>query len=363
MKKAELKKCLVTGGAGFLGTRLVKALLEKGCEVIVYDLAPCTLQHDRLTYIKGNICDLEQLTAALDNVDTVFHTAAFIAILGGSACTDAYRKKAFAINVDGTKNVMRACVAKGVERMVYTSSNNVCFKLKPLVDSYETESYCSEYIDLYTETKAIIEPIVLDESGKRGLLTCALRPSGIYGPGDQLVLKTMVELIYKGVLKFSFGNGKAKADNTYVDNLVHAEILAAEHLVPGGVVPGKAYNINDGEALNYFEFIKPIFAAVGKPVPKISIPGWLVYAIAVLLEQFYFRIGRFFNMAEPPARVGIKKVCVDNSFSIERARRDMGYEPVISPAEAMRRSVEYCKELYNQMAEKDAPSNGQALEV
>lgn len=109
------------------------------------------------------------------------------------------------------------------------------------------------------------EKFVLSQSGVDGLLTCSIRPSGIWGGrGDQTMFRKLFENVIAGHVKVLVGNKDAKLDNSYVHNLVHGFILAAEHLVEGGSAPGQAYFINDGEPINMFDFSRPVVEAAAK---------------------------------------------------------------------------------------------------
>jgi len=111
----NLGYCLVTGAAGYTGSHLVKALLERGCKVrALVRNTPLDLEHENLECFKGDIQNAEQMAQACAGIDTVFHTAALIATLGGSGVSKSYRDQAFAVNVAGTLNVIRASQGNGL---------------------------------------------------------------------------------------------------------------------------------------------------------------------------------------------------------------------------------------------------------
>ena len=115
----ELGRVLVTGGSGFVGANLVTELLDRGHQVRSFDRAPSPLAaHPRLEVITGDICDAETVAKAVDGIDTIIHTAAIIDLMGGASVTEEYRKRSFAVNVDGTKNLVHAAQAAGVKRFV-----------------------------------------------------------------------------------------------------------------------------------------------------------------------------------------------------------------------------------------------------
>ncbi len=126
---------------------------------------------------------------------------------------------------------------------------------------------------------------MLSQNGVRGMLTCSIRPSGIWGRGDQTMFRKLFESVLAGHVKVLVGGKHAKLDNSYVHNLIHGFILAAEHLVPGGTAPGQAYFINDGEPINMFEFSRPVVEACGQRWPRFRISGafvrWIDDGLAV----------------------------------------------------------------------------------
>src|SRR6201987_1756948 len=122
----EVGNVLVTGGSGFVGANLVTTLLDRGYQVRSFDRAPSPLpQHPALEVLQVDITEAATCATAVDGIDTVFHTAAIIELMGGASVTDEYRKRSFAINVGGTENLVRAGRTAGVKRFVYTSSNSV----------------------------------------------------------------------------------------------------------------------------------------------------------------------------------------------------------------------------------------------
>ena len=166
-----------------------------------------------------------------------------------------------------------------MKRFVYTASNSVVMGGKNISGGDETLPYTERFNDLYTETKVVAERFVLSQNaspnGGAGILTCSIRPSGIWGRGDQTMFRKVFENVLAGHIKVLVGSKNVNLDNSNVHNLIHGFILAAEHLVPGGTAPGQAYFINDGEPVNMFEFSRPVVEACGQPWPKFGCPaGW-----------------------------------------------------------------------------------------
>ncbi|MBS9534689.1 NAD-dependent epimerase/dehydratase family protein [Mycobacterium sp. M1] len=343
----ELGRVLITGGSGFVGTNFVKTLLDRGYQVRSFDLAASPLpEHPNLETVQGNICDADVVAKAVEGIDTVFHTAAIIDLAGGAAVTDELRKRSFSINVDGTKNLVRAAAKAGVQRFVYTASNSVVMGGKSISGGDETMPYTTKFNDLYTETKVVAEQFVLAQNGVDGMLTCSIRPSGIWGPGDQTMFRKLFESVVAGHVKVLIGKESAKLDNSYVHNLIHGFILAAEHLVPGGTAPGQAYFINDGEPINMLEFARPIMTALGETWPRFRISGRLIRDVMVVWQWLHFRFGIHKPMLEPGA---VERLYLDNYFSIDKAHRDLGYVPPFTTEQAIKDCLPYYEKLFNEV--------------
>jgi 3beta-hydroxy-delta5-steroid dehydrogenase/steroid delta-isomerase len=348
----DLGYCLVTGAAGFLGRRLVFELIRRGEHVRAFDCVDLPYSHERLGFVKGDVRRFEDTRKACEGIDTVFHAAAALDFYGFA--TREQRDRSHGVNVEGVENVVRACAEAGVQRLVHTSSNNVTFG-DPVIDGDETDAYASNPKDLYTETKILGEKAALAGNGHGRLLTCAIRPGGIYGPGDQLVLPRVVEECASGKFVVTIGDGTALSDNTYIDNLVDGEIEAARHLLPGSRLCGEAYFITDGDPINYFDFFRPLVEAMGFEFPKMKIPASLLYGTMSAWEFLHWAI-----KIPPPllTRLEVRKITVSHYSRIEKAKRDFGWTPKVSVEEARAKCVEYCKELLEKRQSVDRPHWG-----
>lgn len=342
---SELGVCLVTGAAGFVGARLVRALLDHGLTVrALINRTALPLAHPRLTLVPASVSDRAALDAACAGVDTVFHAAAKIALLGGPFVRAAYRDAAVEVNVRGTRNLLDAAQAAGARRFVYTSSVDVCFEPGHQPEMREDAPY-SRGRSVYQQTKIEAEAMVLARDGVGGMHTCALRPGGIYGPEPNKVIDSFVEQVVRGALLARLGDGSALLDVSHVDSLVHAELLAAMHLgarpdgAPGAA-DGQAFFINDGEPINIFEFFAPLADALEHPMPTRRLPPGLVLPFLHLVESVVNLVG-----AAEPTMVphGVHKVVYTHWSSIEKARRALGYAPLFTVAEGVAQCVPYAR--------------------
>jgi 3beta-hydroxy-delta5-steroid dehydrogenase/steroid delta-isomerase len=195
----ELGVCLVSGAAGFVGGALVRALLDQGLRVrALVDRTPLPLAHPNLETVPASVSDRAAMRDACAGVDTVFHAAAKIALLGGPLVRAAYHDAAAEVNVRGTLNLLDAAVAGGARRFVYTSSADVCFDQGHQPDLREDAPYSRGRRSVYQKTKIEAETAVLARDGAGGLRTCALRPGGIYGPDKNKVIDGFVEQVVRG---------------------------------------------------------------------------------------------------------------------------------------------------------------------
>ncbi|NRB39574.1 MAG: NAD-dependent epimerase/dehydratase family protein [Pseudomonadales bacterium] len=337
-EKAQIQHCLITGGSGFLGGNLARALLERGCKVRIFDVVEPKFSHENMEFIKGDLCDFDSVDSACVGIDTVFHTASIICLMGGSGVSDAYRDRAYAINVTGTENMVKACQNQGVKGLIYTSSNNVVFNGTANPDMDQSTPYATRIYDLYTETKIKAEELVLQANGKEGLLTCAIRPGGIYGAESNYMLDTMIKELLSGKLVAMIGDGKALHDNTFIENLVHGELLAAEAMVEGHPACGKAYFITDDEPMNNFIFFKPIIEGLGYKFPRIKIPMAMMLPVSIVWQWLHFKIGFPEPVLSPKE---LDKTAVTHYASIKDSTRDLGYRPLKTVKEAMLQVVPY----------------------
>ncbi|KAI0247142.1 C-3 sterol dehydrogenase [Lactifluus subvellereus] len=214
----------VIGGSGFLGRHIVEALVARGDPVAVFDIVQ--RYHDTPFY-SGDISDQAQVSDALkkSGATCIIHTASPTAGLQDPAL---YWK----VNVDGTRAVIAAAKENKVPKLVYTSSAGVVFNGQDLIDVDERIPLPDKPLDAYNESKAKAEELVLAANGTDGLLTVALRPAGIFGPGDRQAVPGFAKVLKEGRSHFQIGDNTNLFDWTYVGNVAYAHILAADKLVP-----------------------------------------------------------------------------------------------------------------------------------
>ncbi|MAG30228.1 MAG: steroid delta-isomerase [Deltaproteobacteria bacterium] len=341
IETTRLGVCLVTGAAGFLGRNIVKRLLGEGLTVrALVRKTPLHITNEKLRCVPGDISNPDDLAEACEGVDTVFHTAALVSLLGGPALRKAYRDEAWRVNVTGTENLIAACMSANASRLIHTSSVDVCFEGKPLPNMTESLPYPQRFKSVYAETKAAAEKRVLEADGSSGLRTCAIRPGGIYGAEPNDMIDRFVEILNSGGLVARIGSSSALQDTSHVTNLVHGHLLAARHLVEDGAACGQVYFISDGEPMNSFEFFRPLIEGLGHRFPEREVPAWLLKPIAHAWQAAHFALGVPKPMLCPHE---LDKISVTHYGSIDKARRELGYAPIKSVEEAMQECLKYCE--------------------
>lgn len=325
---------LITGGSGYFGYRLACSLCNKGARVIIFDVAfPSDEMPEGAVFLRGDICKYTQVEKAVTGVDCVFHIASY----GMSGREQLNRRLIEDVNITGTEHVLKACVERGVSRLVYTSTYNVVFGGQVIEDGNEGLQYLPLHLhpDHYSRTKSIAEMKVLKANGTTlmngtGILKCcALRPAGIYGPGEQRHLPRVVGYIEMGIFKFVYGKPSSLVEFVHVDNLVSAHELAAEGLTTKCQhrSAGQAYFISDGRPVNNFEFFRPLVEGLGYSFPKIRLPVNLIYFFAFLTEMIHHLIGPIYNFQPLLTRTEVYKTGVTHYFSMAKAKAELGYEP------------------------------------
>ncbi|XP_062966166.1 short-chain dehydrogenase/reductase family 42E member 1 [Cynocephalus volans] len=335
-KTSPKETVLITGGSGYFGFRLGCALNQKGVHVVLFDIhSPAETIPEGITFVHGDIRHLSDIEKAFQDADVtcVFHIASY----GMSGREQLNQTRIEEVNVGGTDNVLQICRRRGVPRLVYTSTSNVVFGGQVIRNGNESLPYLPLHLypDHYSQTKSIAEKKVLEANGTaldRGdgvLRTCALRPAGIYGPGEQRHLPRIVNYVERGLFRFVYGNPRSLVEFVHVDNLVQAHILASEALKPdkGHIASGQPYFISDGTPVNNFEFFRPLVEGLGYTFPSTRLPFTLIYCFAFLTEMTHVFLSRLHNFQPFLTCAEVYKTGVTHYFSLEKAKKELGYEP------------------------------------
>jgi len=323
MNAVSTRPVLVTGATGFTGTHLVRALANAGhpVRVIVRSAAKAGALPAGVDVRELDITDPAAVAAAVAGTGTVYHLAA------------AYREAAhrdegyWQVNVGATRNMLEAAAATGVERFVHCSTVGVLGHIAhPPAD--ETTAYSPG--DIYQRTKLEAEVLALSFGRERGLPVAVARPTAIYGPGDTRLLK-MFKMIANGTFVM-LGKGDIYYHMVYVDDLVRGLRLLGTH--PAAV--GEVF-ILGGEQYYPLKTIAAMIARqLGVRPPRVRLPAWPFQMAGSICEKVCVPLG-----IEPPIyRRRVDFFTKSRAFSIEKARRVLGYRPQVSLETGLRLTLD-----------------------
>ena len=328
MEVNKAKRIAVTGATGFLGSHITERLLAEGHHVGILARSRDRAQRfeNRVDKIViANISDSAALEQLFEGVDTVFHLVSNFRT--ASSQPESYRK----INVEGTKAAITAAKGAGVKRFIYCSTIGVHGHVKS-TPANEDSPYNPG--DLYQESKMEAECFCRGEADKGDMEIVIVRPCSIYGPGDLRMLK-----MFKMLAKRTFmlvGPCKENFHAVYIDDLVDGFLRVLE--TPG--IAGETFIIGGAGYLSLKDYIAQAAKALGAPMPWLRFPYWFFYFAAVVIEAVCVPFG-----IEPPLhrrRVSFYKN--NRAFSIDKARKMLGYSPVVALEEGMRRTVTWYRE-------------------
>ncbi len=319
-------RVLVTGGKGFLGTHLVRRLLADGQEVRVFahrvsKQGEASLDA-RCEVLWGDIRNLADVEQAVKGVEKVFHLVSNFR-KGGSDKADAY-----AVNVEGTKNLLSAAEKYAVGRVVHCSTIGVHGDVQSIPAHEETPFNPT---DLYQETKLMAEQYVWKFHQETGLPISVVRPISLYGPEDLRMLK-----LFRTIKKRQFvyiGKGNVLFHPAYIDDVIEGFLLCASH----DKAVGEAFIIGGDGYLPLHELVDRISEQLQVPAPSMHIPLMPVEWLAGLCESVCTPLG-----IDPPLhkrRVSFFKN--NRAFSIEKVKRVLGYAPRVSLEEGLKRTIHW----------------------
>ncbi len=306
---------LVTGGSGFIGGRLIESLVADGNAVRALarsERSAARVRELGAEALPGELGDSGSLADAAAGCDLAFHAAAKV--------EDSGPWEEFARdNVEGTREVARACVRAGVDRLVHVSSEAVLIAGKPLVDVDETAPLRPDSTAPYPRSKALAERALLDACAGTPTAAIIVRPRFVWGRGDLTLLPSMVDMVRAGRFAWIGGGGQL-TDTTHVDNVVAGLRAAAER---GRA--GEAYFVTDGDRVVFREFVSAMLRTQGVEPPTRNIPVALGRALAYGGEALW----RLPLPGAPPlSRFAFWVSSQQCTIDIAKARDELGYAPV-----------------------------------
>jgi nucleoside-diphosphate-sugar epimerase len=302
----------VTGGSGFVGGALIERLRREGWDVRALARSERAVERVRELGAEPVMGDLDDLR--VEDCEIAFHAAAKVEDFGDSA--DFER-----VNVQGTRNVVAACRAGGVRRLVHVGTEAALMAGQPLVNVDESAPLRPDSPALYPSTKAKAERLVRDANGD-DLETAVVRPRFVWGRGDATLLPRIVEMVRSGRFRW-VGGGRQLTATTHIDNTVEGLWLAATRGPAGGV-----YFVTDGEPVVFRDFMTAWVGTQGVEIPDKSVPPAVASAAARIAETLWRRLRRPGN--PPLTRFQVWVSSQECTIDISRAERELGYRPVKS---------------------------------
>ena len=320
-------KTLVTGATGFIGTHLVKALVEKRRDVrcLVRKTSNTKkIEAFNVELFYGDLLDKQSLEDAVEGVDIIHHLAGEVY----ATKVREYRKN----NVDGTKNLLEACYSKEIVKFIYLSSVAAVGQNLSRGVLLNEESPCYP-ITPYGKSKFTVEKILLEAFDIHKVPIVIIRPPIVYGPGQPMVITRFFRMIHKG--KFTIiGDGNNTKSFCYIDNLVQGILLAekSEKSV------GRIYFMSDSETYTLNKMVQTIAIEEGVAISKKRFPSFISSLsgyLLMVLEKFFGIYSTFLY--------SIKMMAVDLGCDISRAKKELDYYPSVSCQEGIKKTVQWCK--------------------
>jgi nucleoside-diphosphate-sugar epimerase len=269
--------------------------------------------------VSGDLSDVAAMRSGSDGCEVAFHAAAH---LGEWGPVEEFER----VNVDGTRNALRAVREAGVRRFVHVGTEAALLAGEPLVNVNETAPLRPDSKAPYCATKARAEQVVRGANGD-GLETMVVRPRLVWGAGDTTILPSLVEAVEAG--RFAWiGGGRHRTSTTHVDNVV-------EGLLRGAQLgrPGEAYFVTDGEPVVFREFVTELLRTQGVEPPGRNAPAAAAAAAAAALETAWRAL--HLKGAPPITRLAVWLSSHECTIDISRGRAELGYHPVRTRAEGM----------------------------
>jgi nucleoside-diphosphate-sugar epimerase len=306
-------RVLVTGATGMLGRATAQALTSRGDEVTVMQRRPARLD---CAEVLGDVADASAVRGAARGQDAVVHLAAKVDVTG------PWREYA-AANVTGTRNVVAACRAERVERLVHVSSPAVAHAGQALMGVGAEAADPGRARGHYARSKALAERAAL-AADDDGLAVLAVRPHLVWGPGDTQLVARIVARARAGRLPV-LGTGAALIDTTYVDNAVTALVAALDAC---GRVHGEPLVVSNGEPRPVREILHRLCATAGVHGPHRQVPFRAAWVAGAAVEAVWAATRR--RSTPPLTRFLAEQLATAHWFDQRRTRAVLGWQPQVS---------------------------------
>lgn len=314
-------KILVTGGSGFVGQRIVRALLREGHAVIAFQRKPAPEIAALGAEVRaGSLTEMDSLRSAIQECSAVIHVAAKTGVWGST-------NEFYATNVVGTRVLLQVMQEAGVRRLVYCSTPSVVSSGGHIQGQDESLPYGRDWLSPYAESKALAEKEVLEwgQLGKGRVI--ALRPHLVFGRGDPHLLPRVIERARRGRLRI-IGDGTNRVDVTRVENVAIAH-LQALHALESPTAINRAYFLSQGEPVNLWGWINSLLGKLDIPPVEKSVSLRTAYQAGWVCEWVWKLMRR--HTVPPMTRFVAVQLATSHWFSIDNAREQLGYQPEAHP--------------------------------
>ncbi|MEW6097203.1 MAG: NAD-dependent epimerase/dehydratase family protein [bacterium] len=319
-------KILITGGTGFIGKHLVKTLCKKEhtVKVLVRKSSDVSwLKELNAELVYGDILNEESLFKACEGIEVVYHLSAKL------GQWRVQEEEIYRVNVEGTKNLLDACLKNRISQFVFCSTPGVIGKTGDKA-AKEDLPYNPPYI--YEKTKVEAEKLVIKYHREKGLPITIIRPDFVYGPHDLRRLK-----LYRALKNNKFlivGNGKAYLHPTYIDDVIQGFELVMNNPKANGEI----YNIAGPRPLTVNEYVETICEVLKVRVPRFKVPKIVAKGAALVLEGLSYFTGKepFISQSK------INFLTISHGSDISKAKTQLGYSPQFEFKEGIERTIKWC---------------------
>ena len=333
----SLRRALVTGATGGLGRHLVQKLKQAGYQIRASGrnrVIGQSLIDRNVEFVEGDLRQSGLVAALVKDCDVIFHCAALSSPWG--------KKEDFiSMNVTVTQQLVDAALSEGVESFIHVSSPSLYFNFSDHLNISETEPFPPSFVNHYASTKAQSET-VLQKAFTQGLKTVTIRPRGLFGEYDTVLIPRLLEVANKGVMPL-LNQGKAIVDVTYAGNVADAMILCDRNCVE---VQGEVFHISNNDPVSVQVLLKKVFAALKINVRFLPVPYHVVFGVAKVWET----TSKILNLkTEPkllPYSVGLLNY--SQTLDISSAQKAIGYKPKVSIDEGLDRFATWYKGISEQ---------------
>ncbi len=319
---------LVTGASGLIGGQITQQLVSDDEDVRILirrNSDTRRLPDRRIEKVVGDLLDADSLRTAMQGIDVVYHCAGRVSDWGK-------REDFIRANVEGTRRVVQAALAADVRRLVYLSSAAV-YGYRGGQQVQESEGFGSRRIP-YIESKIAAEQVVWQ--AMKELDVVILRPVMVFGPGCQNYVGEVVRHLRNGSMLL-LDHGRHQAGLAYVENVADACLLAGRIRHPDM----RVFNICDGLPTTWRQYLDALADGLGVRRVRFSLPSRLAYCLAFGMENW----GRLLQQRRRPllTRLAVLELGTPQNYDISRARRQLGFEPVVDFDTAMQKTLDWVR--------------------